>query len=135
MTYSIRVLQYTTSVRQPPSDRCPPPNPTHLHSPSCFCLDETDRRNKPETAVTLCECCILVYSYASRREHHMPSAPSWMLFLQPNVPVKNCYCHDPPLRDFFFFSPLHSQHVRNKHFYPLSQVLVKSCKFYGTKVF
>lgn len=26
----------------------------------------------------------------------MPSAPSWMLFLQPNVPVKNCYCHDPP---------------------------------------
>lgn len=38
----------------------------------------------------------------------MPSAPSWMLFLQPNVPVKNCYCHNPPPLPSMFFPPSHN---------------------------
>lgn len=38
----------------------------------------------------------------------MPSAPSWMLFLQPNVPVKNCYCHESPPPSNVFFSLSHN---------------------------
>lgn len=105
LSFTERHSYCTTLLPAKPTQRHHHHPTPYFHFSSYFYLDEWDRRNKPETVVTLCECCNLVQSYAGRRQHHMPSAPSWMLFLQPNVPVKNCYCHPPhpPLHVSFPF--------------------------------